>query len=323
MEQDKDYIPRSTKASDFKIALSPETKEDEERVSFLELQIQQAKAKYKSALKNVIEECVAQEILAAKKKETQLIMDLLPTIRTAIQKLQGIECNAHLQTVNVLKMAPTLLQYGPISTMNTFLAFYQTHHSLDDVPNPAIRIMEDKYPTVEERTKVMHFHTTSLQPSENLGIQTYMKCLKSILTFQTTSYNEQVEENKRLLNLKKISNEIIMGRATEDTVMELNGEGTANFEQLKHLIHKECAKQDCHYAHLEDKYKKLEHQVTNQDQPKNMAKRGRQSTSDGPGTSKKNKFDQRQATNQQSNHPRSVPPNNTGQTNQRKSENQG
>ena len=155
--------PTLRQASDFKITLSPGAKEDEERVSFLELQIQQTKAKYKSALKNVIKECIALEIQAAKKEETQLIMDLLPTIGTAIQKLQGIECSAHLQTVNVLKMAPTLLQYGPISTMNTFLAFYQTHHSLDDVPNPTIRIMEDEYPTVEERTKAIHFHTTSLQ----------------------------------------------------------------------------------------------------------------------------------------------------------------
>ena len=56
--------------------------------------------------------------------------------------------------------------------------------------------------------------------------------------------------------------------------MELNGEGAVNFEQLNDLIHKECDKWDRHYAHLEDKYKKLEHHVTNQDQQKNMAKRG-------------------------------------------------
>ena len=93
-------------------------------------------------------------------------------------------------------MAPTLLQYGPIPTMNTFLAFYQTHHSLDDVPNPMIRIMEDEYPTVEECTKPMHFHTTSLKRSKNLGMQTYVKCLESILTIPTTSYNKHVEENK-------------------------------------------------------------------------------------------------------------------------------
>ena len=123
-------------------------------------------------------------------------MDLLHTIGTAIQKLQGIVYSAHLQAVNVLKMAPTLLQYGPIPTMNTFLAFYQTHHSLDDVPNPKIRKMEEEYPTVEELTKAMHFRTTLLQQSKNLGIQTYVKCLESIFTIPTTAYNKQVEENK-------------------------------------------------------------------------------------------------------------------------------
>ena len=147
-------------------------------------------------MKNVIEECITLEIQAVKKEETQLIMDLLPTICTAIQKLQGIECNEHLQMVKILKMAPTLLQYGPISTMNTFLALYQTYHSLDDVPNPMIRTMEDEYPTVKEHTKAMHFRTTSLQRSENSGIQTYVKCLESILTIPTTSYNKQVKENK-------------------------------------------------------------------------------------------------------------------------------
>ena len=65
-----------------------------------------------------------------------------------------------------------------------------------------------------------------------------------------------------------------MGQAMEDTVMELGREGTANFDQLKDLIRKECDKRDRRCAHLEDKYKKLEHQVTNHDQQKNMAKRG-------------------------------------------------
>ena len=179
-----------------------------------------------------------------KKEETQLIMDLLQAIGTVIQKLQGIECNDHLQTVNVLKMVPTLLKYGPITTMNTFLAFYQTYHSLDDIPNPTIRTMEDKYLTVKECTKAMHFHTALLQRSENPGIHTYVKCLKSILAIPTTSYNKQAEENKQLINLKKLSNKIIMGRSTEDTAMELDGEGAANYEQLKDLIHKECDKCD-------------------------------------------------------------------------------
>ena len=123
---------------------------------------------HESSLKTVIEECITLEIQAAKEEETQLIMDLLPTIGLAIQTLQGLECIKHLQTVIVLKMAPTLLQFGPVTTMNTFLAFYQTYHSLDDIPNPTIRTMEDEYPTVEECTKALHFHTVSLQKNQKL-----------------------------------------------------------------------------------------------------------------------------------------------------------
>ena len=62
------------------------------------------------------------------------------------------------------------------------------------------------------------------------------------------------------------------------------------------------------------------------DQPrpaKDMAKRGQQPTSDGSGALKKNKSDQRQPANQRNNRPRSVPPNNTGQTNRKNSENPG
>ena len=68
MEEDAKYIPRSAKATDFKITLSAGAKEDEERVSFLEQQIQQANDSYESSLKSVIEECIALEIQAAKKR---------------------------------------------------------------------------------------------------------------------------------------------------------------------------------------------------------------------------------------------------------------
>ena len=68
MEQDTSYVPRSANATDFKITLSTGAKEDEERVSFFEQQIQQAKDSYESSLKTVIEECISLEIQAGKKK---------------------------------------------------------------------------------------------------------------------------------------------------------------------------------------------------------------------------------------------------------------
>ena len=132
-------------------------------MSFLEQQIQQAKDSYESSLKTVIEECISLEIQAAKKEESQLIMDLFPAIGKATQQLQGTECSGHLETVNALKMMPTLLEYGPIANIINFLPFYQTHHTLDEIPKPTISTMDAKYTTVEERTTAMQHYTTSLQ----------------------------------------------------------------------------------------------------------------------------------------------------------------
>ena len=98
-----------------------------------------------------------------KTEESQLIMDLFPAIGKAIQQLQGTECSEHLQTVNALKMMPTLLKYGPIANIINFLHFYQTHHTMDEIPKPTIRTRDAEYATVEERTKAMQHHTTSLQ----------------------------------------------------------------------------------------------------------------------------------------------------------------
>ena len=134
--------------------------------------------------------------------------------------------------------------------------------------------------------------------------------------------NKQVEENKRLLNVKKLSNESIMGKSTKDTVMELDGEDAANFEQLQDLIRKECDKRDRKYARLEEKCNKLEQQVTKKDQ-KNMSQRGQPQNNDGLGASKKNKSNKRQATNQTNTRPRSAPTNNPGPQNRRISESTG
>ena len=95
-----------------------------------------------------------------------------------------------------------------------------------------------------------------------------------------------------------MSNEIILSKSTEDTVMELDGEGAANYEQLKDLIRKECDKRDHCYAQLKEKYNKLEHDITHPKQQKTMTQRGCTALSNQAGTSKKNKSDQKPASTQ-------------------------
>ena len=218
-------------------------------------------------------------------------------------------------------MTPALLQYGPIGNIINFLHFYQNHHTLDEVPKPTVRTMESEYATVEERTKALQYHTASLQRPENSGIELYINCLDCILVAPTAAYNKQVDKNKRLLNVKKLSNEIIMGKTTEDTVMELDGEGAANFEQLQHLIRKECDKRDRKYARLEDKCNMLEQQVKNPQ--KNMPKWGRSPNQEEPGVTKKNKSNQRNAPTKQRSHSKSAPANNPGAKNRRNPESPG
>ena len=105
-----------------------------------------------------------------------------------------------------------------------------------------------------------------------------------------------------------------MGKPTEDTTMELDGEGATNFKQLQDLIRKECDKCDRKYARLEEKCNKLEQQVTRKDQ-KTCHRGGKPPNNDGSGALKKNKSNKRQAPSQTSTRPRSSPANNPGQQN--------
>ena len=90
----------------------------------------------------------------------------------------------------------------------------------------------------------------------------------------SASFETQVEENNKEITLKKLSNEIILGKTTENTAMELDAEGGASFEQLQALIKKECDKGDKKYRFLEQKYNKLQGSLEDLQQQKNMPMRG-------------------------------------------------
>ena len=87
------------------------------------------------------------------------------------------------------------------------------------------------------------------------------------------SYEKQIQENNRDIILKKLSNDIILGKATESTAMELDTEGGASFEQLQELIKKECDKRDKKYHSLEHKFNKLQESLQ-QSQEKALIQRG-------------------------------------------------
>ena len=129
MTRDPNYIPKSAKASDFKITLSKGASEDSKRVSFLNQQIQQAKDTYKSSLKNVIEQCIALETNALQSQENDTIYTLLPTVAEAINTLDGITCDVHQKVVRCsLPLQPPTLETHSSPVTAHFITWTQYPH---------------------------------------------------------------------------------------------------------------------------------------------------------------------------------------------------
>ena len=103
--------------------------------------------------------------------------------------------------------------------------------------------------------------------------------MECIVTVPSVSFETQVDENNKEIILKRLSTEIIMGKTTEDTAMELDAEGGASFEQLHDLIKKECDKRDKKYRSLEQKYNKLQDSVDTSQPQKNLQTRGQRGAS--------------------------------------------
>ena len=95
----------------------------------------------------------------------------------------------------------------------------------------------------------------------------------------SANFEKQIEENNKEIVLKELSKEIILGKTTENTAMELDAEGGASFEQLQDLIKKECDKRDKKYRSLEQKYNKLQESLQHSQPPKNLLTRGQRGAS--------------------------------------------
>ena len=274
MTREPNYIPKSAKASDFKITLSKGASEDSERVSFLEQQIQQAKETYESSLKNVIEECIALETTALLTEENNTIYSLLPALAEAINTLEGLKTDVHQKVITLLYLDSSFLSHTAWTSRESFINSYCAHHNLETIPSPTIHPLTSTYTTATQRDKEQLLHNKSLQLPENKGLQTFCKTVECTITVPSVSYKTQIEENNKEIVLKKLSTEIIMGKTTEDTAMELDAEGGASFEQLQDLIKKECDKRDKKYRSLEQKYNNLQDLVENTTNQKNLQSRG-------------------------------------------------
>ena len=143
--REPNYIPKSEKASDFKITLSKGALEDGERVSFLEQQIQQAKDTYESSLKSVIEEHIALETTVLQSQENDTIYTLLPSLAEAINTLEGITTAVDQKVVTLIYLDSSLLSYTTSNSRDSFISSYCAHHNFDTIPSPSIHSLTNTH----------------------------------------------------------------------------------------------------------------------------------------------------------------------------------
>ena len=196
MAKEPNYIPKSAKATDFKITLSKGTSEDNERVSFLEQQIQQAKDTYESSLKNVIEECISLKTTALQSQETDMIYTLLASIAEAINTLEGLKTDVHQKVISPIYLVCRFISYTTSTSQDFFISNYCTHHNLEKIPSPTIHPLTTTHTSANERDTELLLHTKSLQRHENNGLQTFRKAIEGIIIAPAVSYEKQIEENK-------------------------------------------------------------------------------------------------------------------------------
>ena len=264
----------------------------------------------------MIEECISLETTALQSQENDMIYTLLASIAEAINTLEGLKTDIHQKVISLIYLDPTFISYTTSTSRDSFISSYCAHHNLDSIPAPTIHPLSSSHTSANERDTELLLHTKSLQRHENNGLQTFRKAIEGIVIMPAMSYEKQVEDNNREIILKKLSNEIILGKSTESTAMELDAEGGASFEQLQDLIKKECDKRDKRYRQLEQKYNKLQ-DSHNQAQQKNMTTRGR------GGASNKKKLSPTPTRKAQQKRGRSIPkrrplPQGSRQTNQQK-----
>ena len=274
MASDENYIPKSARASDFKITLPKAAMENTERIEFLQNMVDQAKKTYEGTLKGVVQECITLEIDALVKQEKETIADMLYNLATATMTMLGTTCDPHLRVNNLIETTPSLFQYAPKTSPSSIRGQYSRYHSIDGLPQPTIISINREYGSPTEIINSQNAAAAAAQLPENIGLRMFQSAVEAILVTPTRHFLEQYKKMQCEIALKKLSTEIVDGKTTEDTTMELDAEGAASHELLRDLIRKETEKQNKKYDDLQQKYENLQKEIKRTQ--KNGNQRGQQ-----------------------------------------------
>jgi hypothetical protein len=186
-------------------------------------------------------------------------------------------CDPHLRVNNLIEVAPYLFQFAPKTSANNIRHHYCRHHMLEMLPNTTTIAITGDYASQEELLVTQQAAATAAQRPENKGLQSFQLAVETILVLPTRHFLEQYEKSQHEIALKRLATELVDGKATEDTAMELDAEGAASHELLRDLIRKEVEKRDKKYEELNRKYQTLQKEKQSRTTPQKKGNtRGRQ-----------------------------------------------
>ena len=186
----------------------------------------------------------------------------------------GTTCDPHLRVNNLIETAPFLFKYAPKDSPTSIRRQYCHYHTLETLPSPTTVTVAREYGSQAELLQAQHAAATAALQPENIGLKMFQLAAEAILLTPTCSFLDQYEKIQREIALKKLSTEIVDGKTTKDTAMELDAEGAASHELLRNLIRKESQKQNKKYDDLQQKYQNLQKEL--KESQKNGNQRGRQ-----------------------------------------------
>ena len=285
MQDDNDYIPKSARASSFKITVSKATADaNQNRLQFLQQQVEQAKNIYESSLKAIVIECTECEIAQLKQHVKNKTCETLKNVANAVITASNLECSNHQLVRNMIKAHYPSFKHCFFSNNNDLKTCYQLQNGLDILPQHTVHISPAVFNSEEARALDLQAQHQANQKPENKLLPNFKCAIESVILKPWSAYLDQQEINKKEIILKKMTTEIVHEKKTEDAAMALENEEAANMEQLKDLVRQETEKK---YKSLEQKYNTLLQKVEDNLQ-KNVTSR------DQSGASGKKKYNNTQ-----------------------------
>ena len=289
MEDEQDYIPRSCRVKFNLDASEPTKKRAPQRVQQLTAQAQEVVNRYQTDMKQVI-------IASCKEEKTTLREETNKLICEALYKITRAHIVSLGKTIDTTQMVMNLLEHTATEkllkhTINLSTAqlkqLYKTVHSLENLPAPTELAEDHEDPAMQAQVVAANNAQWALPEMETLP--QLLQLLESTIYLPYETFLVQNDQNRRLLELRKVSNEIITNEATDATAMLVDNETPLNAQQMQDVIKQEVKKAtQTLQQQLSQQNKLLQQALQSRSSSKNN-QRGQSSTRSGASNKKKSK----------------------------------